>query len=145
MFAFSLLIGMMSELVIDLTKFTIFPLKDTLLPYRTSLRTPAFGVVLEDEKLCLGFGNWKLCLADAMLESGSRSLGGEELPCPFAWQILFWKASLPPLTWISSQKSPPKNHSDRTNISILAWEVRIMSLHISCKERRCSICFLSAD
>jgi len=88
---------MMSELVIGLTKFTIFPLKDTLLSHRTSLITPAFGVVLEDEKLCLGFGKRKLCLADAMLESGSRSLGGGELPCPFARQILFWKASLPPV------------------------------------------------
>lgn len=48
---------MMPELVIGLTKFTFFFLRDILLSPGTSLVTPTFGVVLEDEKLCLSFGN----------------------------------------------------------------------------------------
>lgn len=109
---------MVPELVIGLTKFTMFPLKDILHSHRTSLIMTALGVVLADEKLWLSFGNWKLCLAESVLERGSRSLAGGELPCPFAWQILFWKTSLPLLF-----EFPPRNHHLRITVAelILYW------------------------
>lgn len=66
-----------------------------------------------------------------LLESVSRNLSGPFIPLCLAY-LNFGKLLFP-----LSFEFPPRNHhlgiTVRSNISILAWEVRIMSLHINCK------------